>query len=186
MKIKRIIVGEEQTNCYVVSNGIDAIIIDPGDNGKKIAKYIEIEELKVQGILLTHGHLDHTMAMDMLADKYQCPCYIHKADTVFLKYSSSIEGSFTVKQKVNYYPDKLTLCGLEIHIVELPGHTDGSIGIVIDNCIFSGDVIFEDGIGRYDLYGGNKHDLENSIQFIKDTYEGYICYPGHEDNFIIS
>ncbi|MBR3840945.1 MAG: MBL fold metallo-hydrolase [Erysipelotrichales bacterium] len=186
MKIKRLIVGEEDTNCYVISNDGEAIIIDPGDNSKKIAKYVAKEELKVLAIFLTHGHYDHTKAVDTLVNLYNCPCYLDSEDLVFTSYNSKIEGSITLKTKCLNYKEIIDVSNYHFEIVKTPGHTSGSVCISIDNYVFTGDTIFVDGIGRYDLYGSSKSELMESIEFIKSKYDGYTCYPGHEESFIIS
>ena len=185
MKIKRLIVGDEDTNCYVLSKGNKAIIIDPGDNSKKISKYIMKEELSVLAILLTHGHYDHTKAVDILVNQYHCPCYLDSEDLVFTTYNSKIDGSINLKTKCLNYQDTLNFEDFNFEISKIPGHSSGSVCINIDNFIFTGDVIFSDGIGRYDLYGGSKSELMESIEIISEKYAGYTCYPGHEESFII-
>ncbi len=68
MKIKTIIVGPLQTNCYILTNGNDAIIVDPGDEAIKIEK--ELGNLNLKGILLTHNHFDHVGALSYFENKY--------------------------------------------------------------------------------------------------------------------
>ena len=183
MKIKRLIVGiEEPENCYCISENDHAILIDPGSHPKKILKYLEKEELELDYILITHGHYDHFMAVDKIVDKYHCPVYMHPLDTIFLKYDKKIEGSNTMKTKTTDFPKSLCFQTCPITVLHTPGHSEGSCCFIIQQSIFSGDIIFKDGIGRYDLYGGDKKDLENSLQEIRH-YSSYMCYPGHEEPF---
>ena len=76
MKIKRMVVSPFQTNCYIVYENQKAFLIDPGDQAKKIKKFIEENELEVVAILLTHGHIDHIGAIDSLQQSLSCPIYL--------------------------------------------------------------------------------------------------------------
>ena len=105
MKVKTLLLGNMQTNCYVVSDDTKhCFIVDPGANGKKIINYLNENELVLDAILLTHGHFDHIGAVDYLYEHYHCPIYIHQDDILLLHDSkanlSVFEKPFTVKSPV--------------------------------------------------------------------------------------
>lgn len=185
MKIKTLIVGEEQTNCYVIYEDKIAVVIDPGDNYKKINKFLLKEELNVCAILLTHGHLDHTMVVDRLVDEYKCDVYLDKEDFEFTKFNKKIEGSFTITSRISDYPNVLKINNWEFEVIKTPGHTYGSVCLKLGEFLFTGDTIFEDGVGRYDLYGSDKRLLFESIDQLKANYSGMVCYPGHDNIFTL-
>lgn len=153
MKIKTVIVGELETNCYIVENEDSCLIIDPGDEFLKIKNNID---KKVIGVLLTHRHFDHVGALEEIVDYYNVPVY----DKNNLSIGVNKIGDFELI--VNYNP----------------GHTLDSISFIFDNIMFSGDFIFACCIGRTDL-GGDFSLMQNSIRNILKSEKNYKIYPGH-------
>ncbi|MHB8129801.1 MAG: MBL fold metallo-hydrolase, partial [Mobilitalea sp.] len=84
---KTLVLGMVQTNCYIISNGEtkEAIVFDPADDAKKIEQYLKANDLVCKGILLTHGHFDHIMAADQLAEMTHSDIYAHEAEADLLK-----------------------------------------------------------------------------------------------------
>lgn len=187
MKIKRMLVSEFQTNCYVIFDEHNkAFIIDPGDNAKKIKNFIEEKELNVLAILLTHGHCDHIGATDMLYQEYRCPIYLHEEDHQYLSepnynLSKLLNKSLKISAPVINAPEDLEIENFKIHFHHLPGHTPGScmIEFVNENIIFSGDVLFKLGIGRYDFPLSSKHDTYETIRKILAYDFDAKVLPGH-------
>lgn len=186
MKIKRLIVGDFQTNCYIVHHEKKAIIIDPGAQSKKIKKAIENDELEVIAILLTHGHCDHIGAVDALVESYNCPVYLHQEDNEYLtKPEINLSAMFMDKLIINSaITNPKDIMAIGDYIVKwhhLPGHTPGSsmIEFVDIGIIFSGDVLFNGSIGRFDFPLSSKHDTMQSIEKIKKIDGEYRIYPGH-------
>ena len=189
MKIKKLQLGNFQTNAYIVSNDKnECIVIDPGSNGKKITKYLESEELDVHAILLTHGHFDHIGAVDYLYHRNQCPIYIHQEDVGMLKDTnlnlSYYEEPLVLESPVIAADESLEIIGFNIHWLHLPGHCPGSsmLHFVNEEVIFSGDVIFKDSIGRFDLPNSSHHDTKQSLQKIKELKVDAVMYPGHGES----
>ena len=177
MKIKTFVLGVMQTNCYIVSNDENhCMIIDPGAQGKKVAKYLEENELVLDAILLTHGHFDHIGAVDYLYDKYHCPIYIHHEDIEMLTNSrlnlSYLEKPFSLSAPVTPASEHMEISGFKICWFHLPGHCPGASMIYLEdeNVIFSGDVLFNGSIGRFDF---------TSIEKIKTFNFDATLYPGH-------
>jgi len=155
MNIKNVVVGNLETNCYILEKDTECLIIDPGDEFNKIRDNID---KKVIGILLTHRHFDHIGALDELTECYGVNVY----DKSNLKEGLNGIGAF------------------EFNVVYNPGHTEDSISFIFDDIMFSGDFIFGGTIGRWDL-GGNILDMKNSIINILKSNINYKIYPGHGD-----
>lgn len=155
MNIKKIIVGELETNCYIIEKDNECIIIDPGAEELKIEQLID---KKIVGIIITHYHYDHIGALNYFKDKYNIPIY---------DYSNLNKGQ-----------NKIGNFNFEVEYT--PGHTPDSIIIYFReiNVIFSGDFIFYHTIGRTDLPGGDYNQMKNSIEKIK-KYGNIDIYPGH-------
>lgn len=157
MKIKRIEVGFLKTNCYILDNDKNCIIIDPGDEEAKIIK--EIGYSKPIGIIITHYHFDHIGALKSIKNKYNIPIY----DINNLK-----EGMNDIDN-------------LSFEVIYTKGHDNTCITIYFDKekVMFSGDFLFKDDIGRIDLEKSNKRDMLSSIEKIKSYPNDILVYPGH-------
>lgn len=185
MLIKRIIVGDFLTNCYILASEKEKLccIIDPGYNGEKINETIKKLNLVPIMIINTHGHFDHIGANNF----FDLPVYIHKYDEEFLKdpeknLSSLFSTPYICKNNLILLEDEdiIKIGGLKIEIIHTPGHTPGSICLHLEDILFTGDTIFSDGIGRTDFPKGDEELLIKSIKekIIKLPNE-VIIYPGH-------
>ncbi|MFQ6791773.1 MAG: MBL fold metallo-hydrolase [Thomasclavelia sp.] len=186
MKIKSFVLGVMQTNCYIVINDQkQCFVVDPGAQGKKVNKFLVENELKLEAILLTHGHFDHIGAVDYLYDLHHCPIYIHQEDIAMLtdpRYNLSImETPFILKAPVIKADEFMTIAAYRIHWLHLPGHCPGAsmIHLIDEKVIFSGDVLFNGSIGRFDFPNSSKHDTLLSIEKIKCFDFDAKIYPGH-------
>lgn len=158
LEINRVIVGELETNCYVLRKDNNVLIIDPGADIDKIK--CVVDSSKVLGILLTHHHFDHIGALDECISEYKVKVY---------DYSNLKEESIKIDNFV-------------FNAIFTPGHTKDSVTYYFEdnNCFFTGDFIFQMSIGRMDL-GGNQDDMIKSIQnfFKEDISEDKYIFPGH-------
>ena len=188
IKTEFILSGEFQENCYIVFDDISkkAIIIDPGQDGKKVIDRIENLSLKPELLINTHGHFDHTFSDDIIRQKYNIPLAIHKDDTEMLsdanKNFSTMIGDPVIIKKAEIIFEaeeqkETSFC--KYSVIYTPGHSKGSVCILIDNTLFSGDTVFKNSIGRTDLYGGNYDNLILSLQKIKKLPQNTIICPGH-------
>ncbi len=173
MEIKRIVVGPLLTNCYILTSGNEAIVIDPGGDPEEILK--EIEGKNLTYIILTHYHWDHTLGAPKIKEKTGAKILIHKKEKDFIKFNPDqfLDGGEEIRIGDEY-----------LKILHTPGHTQGSICILGENFIFTGDTLFEDGFGRTDLPGGSEKDLKESLKKLEKVIKLKMkIYPGHGEIF---
>ena len=189
INIKQIANGKWKENCYVVSNlNSDALIIDPGDAEKSIVNYIKGKMLNVCAILNTHAHYDHVGAISKLKDEFSIPLFLHSKDEKLLKsanlYAKIFDGiGPIIIPTVDYYFDQIDiqdyLASFSIKVLFTPGHTWGSVCILIEDCLFTGDTLLNGKIGRIDLPGGDEQALRESLKTISKLPKHISIYPGH-------
>ena len=159
MEVTKVVTGVLDENCYIVSHNGEALVVDPGDNFLKIKD--AIGQNKVLGVLITHSHFDHIGALRNFLTK--------KSIKVFKK-SNVLEQEYTVGD-------------FKFECIYTPGHAKDSVTYYFkdDKMMFVGDFIFKESVGRYDLPGGDKNELEESIKKIKAYPDDTLLYPGHYD-----
>lgn len=185
-------VGPWNENSYLLEYNGESWLIDPGDEFSVLDDYFG--KSKYNGLLCTHGHFDHIGAIDEFKKKYSLTCYIHSKDKNLVRQANlyrRLAGDTKIQKTPvfdNYLDDVefIPIGDKKITIHHLPGHTKGSLGFVIDNSVFLGDVIIEGKIGRTDLPGGSKTALANSLKYIFDNFENYQIYPGHGEPFVLT
>lgn len=182
IEIKRLVLGVYQVNCFIIKKEGHVLIIDPGARSEKVQSEI-LENEKVDAILLTHGHFDHIGAVDELANLYGCPIYISEADQFLIthpEYNFVGKRTANIQSPVQFMSEgKLEIQNFSLMIFEAPGHTEGCVLIQLDQHLFTGDVLFREGIGRVDLYSGSDAKMKNSLKLFMDIDEDIIVYPGH-------
>ena len=183
MEIQRFVLGPISTNTYLLSEGNDALLIDPASKAEKLADILG--ERNLLGILLTHGHFDHLKAVDGLYQKYHCPVYLHKDDEAYArdKYSGEDFGLVAyISCPVNYLDEgKMNIGPFSFETVFTPGHTPGSVIYIFDDAIFTGDTLFRMSVGRTDLPGGNYQQLKASLKIFRQFNKDFTIYPGHDE-----
>ena len=184
MEVKTLILGPIATNTYLLTEGKDAILIDPASKAEKLIDILG--DLNLVAILLTHGHFDHIKAVDGLYEKYHCPVLLHESDEELArdKYSGADFGlvSYITCPIQNAIEGKNNIGIFNFEIIFTPGHTPGSVIYVFDDCIFTGDTLFAGSVGRTDLKGGDARLLKDSLRVFKQFNKDYIIYPGHDSS----
>ena len=175
MNIQKLTLGLYQTNIYILSNDTEAAVIDPGYEPDIILDALEGRELKA--ILLTHGHFDHVGAVKELVAETGCKVYIHAADL-------SLPPMITAGQLyyTHTYAEGDTVCPIEgaaLHVLHTPGHTPGSVCLLLGDQMFSGDTLFEGSCGRMDLPGGDQLQMHQSLNRLVSLQADYHVHPGH-------
>lgn len=158
MNVKVVVVGELQTNCYILEKGDSVLIIDPGADADVIAANIPSTK-RVVGIIITHSHPDHTGASLDLLNKYVCHLF---------------NGN-------NLSEGKRIIENFEFDVIETPGHMDDSITLYFkeEKLMFCGDFIFKGGIGRTDMQGASPFDMKLSLKKILTYPDDITIFPGH-------
>ena len=187
-KIHTIVVGDLQTNCYILQSDTAALIIDPGDEPERITRFIRDIRVKPSQIIATHTHFDHVLGVDTVRAKLNIPFLIHRDDLSILESMQSRVRQFMGFEvppppKVDSYlkdGDALRVGDETIRVLHTPGHSPGSISLSGDGYVFTGDALFNQSIGRTDLPGGDLKTLAHSIRerlFKLDN--NATVYPGH-------
>ena len=175
MEIKHLIVGNLQTNCYLLISGNELGIVDPGDEADKILEEIRRIKAKPKYIINTHYHYDHVLANQKIKKETGAKILIHEAEKDFIDF----EPDRFLKEG-----DKIKIGESNLEIMLTPGHTKGSICIVGKDFILTGDTLFKDGYGRTDLAGGSQKEMEKSLERLSKLIKpGTIIYPGHGEIF---
>lgn len=198
IKIKKRILSVCQTNCYYVfrEGGEEIVVIDPGDMGDTV--YDDVKKLgfeKVAGILLTHGHGDHTGGALRLKELSGARIYAYEEEAEILKDpEKNLSGWFGQAygfEADEYFRDnqEFDMAGIHFKVLHTPGHTQGGCCYydAEDNCCFCGDTIFNGSVGRTDFYSGSAKALIDSIQkriftLPPDTK----LYPGHNEETTVA
>jgi hydroxyacylglutathione hydrolase len=197
--IEKFAAGPWATNCYLVAPAVasEAIIIDPGyESLAEIAQLVEKNQLHPVAALLTHGHMDHVWSVVPLCKSHNISAWIHEKDEWMIKEPAkaySNEGWREILRladnQVDFYPKDLNLiksnqsidlAGLNLTPIHSPGHTMGSLMFQIEQVLFSGDTLFNRGIGRTDLPGGDESLMRNTLKNVVLPMNDQIkVYPGH-------
>ena len=184
-------VGVLECNCSIFGDEAsrEAIVIDPGDNIPQIQRVLTRHGLRVKAIVITHAHIDHVAGAKLLKEKTGAPVYLNSADDDLLR-ALDIQARWLgmeSPERVEVDTDAnegltLRLGGADFHVIETPGHTQGSISLYIpqESKLIAGDTLFRDSIGRTDLPGGNSKQILRSIQTrLLVLAEDTTVIPGH-------
>ncbi|MEJ5327289.1 MAG: MBL fold metallo-hydrolase [Candidatus Bathyarchaeia archaeon] len=189
MHIRAFNVGVLSTNCYVVNceETREAVIIDPGldapSEAAQIYRYVEERRLKVKFIVNTHGHPDHISGDSLLKREYRVPICIHLYD------AHCLHGLDAAPQPANVLleDDALLAFGkATLRVMHTPGHTPGSISLLGEGVVFTGDTLFAGSIGRTDFPGGSDYEMRVSLKKLLTLPEQHVVYPGHGPTSTIS
>jgi glyoxylase-like metal-dependent hydrolase (beta-lactamase superfamily II) len=190
--VRMFTVGPVQENCFIVraKDSDRGLIVDPGEEADRLIEALgPIGITTVDAILVTHTHFDHIGAVAPVARATGAPVYCPELETQVLANImdyvpwpgfgpfESYEADHTVKGG-----ERLELAGLGIDVVFTPGHSPGHVTYAIEDesAIFSGDVLFQDSVGRVDLPGGDWPTLLRSIETLMDAFPPETAvYPGH-------
>lgn len=178
LKIDSMELGIYFVNCYLIreEQSKSCVVIDPGGHANKVLKYLDDNGLTLEAILLTHGHFDHVGAVKELHEKTLCKVYLHTDDLMLPENFTSGSLFYTHEYGEG---DVLEMAGLTIKVMHTPGHTEGSVCLLVDDVIFSGDTLFCHSCGRTDLPGGDPDAIMKSLARLKALEGDYRVLPGH-------
>lgn len=183
--IQRLVLGELETNTYIYADNVTCYIIDPADSPEHIGETLLQNKVTPTAILLTHGHFDHCLAAGALQQMFSIPCYLNPLDVFLIQRLESTAQKFLesfdpiILPITEQYPTNLD----SLSLLHTPGHTPGSVSLVSAEGVFVGDVVFKNGIGRYDHSYCSKSDLQKSIRLLqKEVSPTLSVYSGHGES----
>ena len=175
--------GALETNCYLLSaEDGHAVVIDPGANGDRLAKYLDEKSLLLDAIFLTHCHYDHIGGLAELQHRTGAPVYMHPAEEAVAPVMSG--GLLTVPTAP--CPAALRKGGLDFTVYHTPGHSPGSVCLRAGELLFTGDTLFFGSCGRVDFVGGSWESMAASLRFLSGLEGDPAVYPGHGESSRLS
>ena len=184
--LTRLEVGMLDTNCYILKHRESraAAVIDPGGDLLTIKNALFEADASLRLILLTHGHIDHILALDDLRTPNTIVC-IHESDAHMLAekdvFSSMIPFDPRPMKNADFLftkDGKYKVDPFEFYVLHSPGHTRGSVCYIFEDCMFTGDTLFNGSIGTT-VFGGDDEVLRGSLRMLYRYPGDYAIYPGH-------
>jgi len=193
MLVDTLVLGQFETNCYILRSGSDSadcVIIDAGLDEAALLSFLSDHRLNPSSLLLTHGHIDHIAAVEAVRSRYAgIKVCIHRLDAALL---SDVDGNLSLMTGRGFTarPAEVSLedgdiideAGIELKVLHTPGHTPGGICLYAkdDGIVFVGDTLFADSVGRTDFASGNFPQLVKSIaEKLLVLPDETVVYPGH-------
>lgn len=188
MQIRNLYPGAMASNCYLLTSGQHAVLVDPSAPVEAIRTALYEEQATLDAILLTHGHFDHVFALSALRDATGAKVFIHEYD--FAMPDDPRKNAFRTffgKDRAFGKPDKSLRDGdtvavgdESLRVLHTPGHTAGSVCyLCAGQFLLTGDTLFADTYGRTDLYSGNASQLLDSLEGLRALAPSLTIYPGH-------
>ena len=180
LNMKHMALGAYQTNCYLVwgEDSPSCVVIDPGYEPETVLDEVKKLGKEISAILLTHGHFDHVGGVKDIVAETGCKVYLCDADLSMPPQMTAGPLYYT-----NTYSDGSFVeeAGLSFKVLHTPGHTPGSVCLMCENVLFSGDTLFWGSCGRTDLPGGSWSTIQASLKRLAELPGDYDVYPGHGD-----
>ena len=179
--IETLPLGDYQTNCYLHRQEASSrcVLIDPGYEPAYLLSRLEEAGLTLDAILLTHGHFDHVGGVKDIAAETGCQVYLCGED---LSMPPQLTAGPLYYTNAYGEGDQLHPAGLDISVIHTPGHTPGSVCLLIGDAMFCGDTLFAGSCGRTDLPGGSHTAILSSLHRLSGLQTNYRIYPGHGED----
>ncbi len=194
MKILSVCPESFAANTYILISGSDAFVIDPAVSANALERALNAEGATLRGILLTHGHFDHTISADTVRDRFSVPLMMHKDDSPMMT-NGRLNGFYDFYGKESTHRpaerlltggEKIMLGDEEIEVISTPGHSPGSVCFLCPSSeeffLVTGDTLFSDSIGRCDLWQGNEELMSRSLALLAQLNSRMRIYPGHGES----
>jgi len=188
VRILRLTVGPLDVNCYLISGEGKAMAVDPGGDADRVVAALDEGGLELESIVCTHGHFDHVGGCRGLMEATGAGLLVHREAAVGLE--EAVEHSLAITGRPLPQPpaptgflddgDTVGPDGLAFRVLHAPGHSPGSICLLGEGVLISGDVIFAGSVGRTDLPGGSTELLQRSIaKVLRGLDDSVRILPGH-------
>lgn len=184
------------SNTYLAVNdeAKEAVLVDAGANAQQVLDYLDKNDVKLVAILLTHGHPDHLISLNEIADATGAVSYMHQEDAQLLEHIPpmllNMMGLDKLELPEEFLPledgQELELAGMKFKVLTTPGHSGGSVCFLTDGVLFAGDLVFRGSIGRTDFPGGSMETLLQSVKEKVFTLPSETrILPGHMDATVV-
>lgn len=185
MHIECLPLGDYQTNCYLIweEDAATCAVIDPGYHPETILACAEKHGKAIESILLTHGHFDHVGAVRDLAAATGCRVYLCEKDLSMPPQMTAGKLYYTDTYEDG---DLITTAGVTLQVIATPGHTPGSVCLLCEDVIFSGDTLFAGSCGRTDFPGGSTQEILRSLCRLAALPGDFRVLPGHAEATTLS
>lgn len=190
-EIEKIVVGDWQANCYLLTSNNQMVVIDPGAEASRLIKRLRTHQkagIEIVALLSTHGHSDHIGAVNELREEFKVPYYLHPDDQMMAAHPElsgfADEGKDYRVTQIDAYLEEgkqFSFGSDSFQIFHLPGHTPGSICLLDEQNrnFFTGDVLFRNSVGRTDFVLGNGQQMRKSCQRLTTFPKDLQVFPGH-------
>ena len=189
MQVISLFAGFYASNCYLVRSGEHAVVIDPSVSPEGARAQLGTDLPPIDMLILTHAHFDHMLCLDEWRQQTRAPLAVHEYDadklgdpqkSCFVLFPSRRDTRFSPPDILLHDGDILPLGEERLTVLHTPGHTSGSICLLGEGCIFTGDTVFAGGdYGRTDLYSGDESALWQSVRRLTELQAGGVMYAGH-------
>jgi hydroxyacylglutathione hydrolase len=186
LRYQCLVVGNLETNAYVLHTDGRGFVIDPGDEPQRIVDFLEAESIRLEAILLTHGHVDHSGGVGELIGRYPVPLLVHRGDAEMIDSFENREFARLLELPLSPPPSRTFEDGdvigegpLSLTVYHTPGHTPGSVVFLAGSLLFTGDTLFCGDVGRTDLPGGSWSQLQQSLEKLRTFSPELTVLPGH-------
>lgn len=187
IEIKRYTAGPLETNGYLLRRGDTLLVVDPSFNSAELISDIKELDLKLDAVLLTHGHFDHFLGILEIIEEFgDIPIYIHSSD-IFLLRDAAKSGAAMLDDSLVYNGEvldiqegQLEIADFSFEVFHVPGHTPGGIALFDGDNLIAGDILFAGGIGRADFeYSDGPLLITGIKKKLLTLPDKTVVWPGH-------
>jgi len=190
MIVKQAMIGPMMNFVYLIgcAETKEAAVVDPAWDAGKILDLARDSGLEIRHILVTHGHPDHTNALEALLEATDARIYLHSDEVDYMREVArgfGMSTDFMIRRAGNIQTvsdnTKISVGKLAVQCLHTPGHSPGSVCFLVENCLFSGDTLFVDACGRVDMPGGDPRKMWWSLNHtLRSLDDSILIYPGHD------